>query len=77
MKQLSIIERIIEKKYEYRQDFWQIFVDFRKAYNSIHRESLYNMEEFGIPNKLMSLTRLCMEETKCHVRVVDYLRFSQ
>lgn len=32
VEQLSIIGHIIEKTYEYRQEFWQIFVDFRKAY---------------------------------------------
>jgi len=70
VEQLSMIGQIIEKKYEYRQDFWQIFVDFRKAYDSIHRESLYNiMEEFGIPNKLVKLTKMCMEGTKYQVRV--------
>lgn len=50
MEQLAIIGQIIEKKYEYRQNFWQIFVEIAKAYNSIHRESLYYiMEDFGIP----------------------------
>lgn len=78
VKQLSIIGQIIEKKYEYRKDFWQIFVDFRKAYDSIHRESLYNiMEEIGIPNKLVTLTKMCMEETKYQVRLSHYLRLSQ
>lgn len=72
--QLSIIGQIIEKKYEYRQNCWQIFVDFRKAYDSIHRESLYNiMEEFGIPNKLISLTKMCMEGTKYQGRVDSIL----
>jgi len=70
VEQLSIIGQIIEKKYKYRQDFWQIFVDFRKAYDSIHRESLYNiMEEFGIPNKLVTLTKMFMEGKKYQVRV--------
>jgi sorting nexin-29 len=48
IEQLLVIARIIEKKYEYRQKMWQMFVDFRKAYDSNHRYSLYNiMEEFG------------------------------
>jgi sorting nexin-29 len=68
-EQLSIIGQIIEKKYEYRQNMWQIFIDFKKAYDSIHRESLYNiMYEFGFPKKLIALTRMCMENTKYRVR---------
>lgn len=47
-----------------------ICVDFRKAYDSVHRESLYSItEEFGIPNKLVSLTKICMEGTKYQVTV--------
>jgi len=31
---------------------WQIFIDFKMAYDSIHRESLKNiMYEFGFTNK--------------------------
>jgi hypothetical protein len=70
IEQLSVIAQIIEKKYEYRQNMWQVFVDFRKAYDSIHRNSLYNiMEEFGFPNKLINLTKLAMEGVKYQVRV--------
>lgn len=47
-----------------------MFVDFRKAYDSIHRNSLYNiMEEFGFPKKLINLTKLSMEGVKYQVRV--------
>jgi hypothetical protein len=37
---------------------WQVFVDFKKTYDSIHQESLYNIiYEFEIPSKLISLTK--------------------
>lgn len=39
-------------------------MDFKKAYDSIHRNSLWNaMQEFGIPRKLINMTRICMEDT--------------
>lgn len=70
IEQLSIIGQIIEKKYEYRQNMWQLFIDFKKAYDSIHRNSLYKiMLEFGFPQKLVQLTKLCMENTQYRVRV--------
>ncbi|KAL4098346.1 hypothetical protein QTP88_022976 [Uroleucon formosanum] len=70
IEQITIIGRIIEKKYEYQQDLWQIFVDFKKAYDSVHRESLYNiMTEFGIPKKLRNLVRMCMEGAHYKVRI--------
>ncbi|KAL4082886.1 hypothetical protein QTP88_029540 [Uroleucon formosanum] len=68
--QLATIEQLLEKKYEYRQNIWQVFVDLKKAYDSIHRDSLYNiMYEFGFPRKLISLTKMCMNGTRYQVRV--------
>jgi hypothetical protein len=33
----------------------QLFIDFRKAYDSVRREVLYNiLIEFGIPKKLVN-----------------------
>jgi len=56
--QLSVIRQIIEKKFEYKQNVWQMFVDFKKAYDSIHRESFYYiMYEFRFPSKLIFLTK--------------------
>lgn len=39
-EQLYIIDQIIEKKYEYWPNMWQLFIDFRNTYDSIHIESL-------------------------------------
>ncbi|KAL4104892.1 hypothetical protein QTP88_020168 [Uroleucon formosanum] len=74
IEQLSVIAQIIEKEYEFRQNMWQMFVDFRKAYDSIHRNSLYNiMEEFGFPDKLINLSKLAMEGMKYQVKVDNFM----
>jgi len=53
---------------------WQVFADFKKAYDSIHWESLYNiMYEFEFPSKLISLTKLYMNGIKYQVRVDNIL----
>jgi hypothetical protein len=45
--------QILEKKWEHNGAVHQLFVDFKKAYNSVRREVLYNiLIEFGIPLKL-------------------------
>jgi hypothetical protein len=48
----------------------QLFIDFKKVYDSIKREVLYNiLLEFGIPKKLVSLIKMCLNETYCKVRI--------
>jgi hypothetical protein len=43
----------------------QLFIDFKKAYNSVRREVLYNiLIEFGISMKLVNLIKVCLTE-KC------------
>ena len=38
------------KKWEYNKDVCQLFIDFEKAYDSIKRESLYDiLIKFGVP----------------------------
>jgi len=48
----------------------QLFIDFKKAYDSVRREVLYNIPiEFGIPKKLVGLIKMCLTETYSRVRV--------
>ena len=48
----------------------QLFIDFKKAYDSVRREVLYNiLIEFGVPMKLVWLTKMCLTETYSRVQV--------
>ena len=48
----------------------QPFADFKKANDSVRGEVLYNiLIEFGIPMKLVRLTKMCLNETCNRVRV--------
>ena len=37
------IRQILEKKWEYNEAVLQLFIDFKKAYDSVRREVLYNI----------------------------------
>ena len=46
-----------------------VFVDFEQAFDSIHRDSLWNiLRYYGIPEKLVSLIIALYENTECCVR---------
>jgi sorting nexin-29 len=48
------IRQILETKWEYNEAVYQLFIDFKKAYDSVRREGLYNIRyEFGIAMKLV------------------------
>jgi len=52
------IYQILEKKWKYSEPVHQLFIDFKKAYDSVRREVLYKiLIEFGIPRKLVTLIR--------------------
>ena len=50
------IHHILEKKWEYNESVHQLFIDCKKAFDSVRREVLYNiLIELGIPMKLVRL----------------------
>ena len=61
---------LLENKWEYIQAVHQLFIDFKKVYDSVRREVLYNiLTEYGIPMKLIRLIKMCLTETYSRVRV--------
>jgi hypothetical protein len=68
--QIFYIRQVVEKKWEYNGTVHQLFIDLKKAYDSVKREVLYNtVLEFGIPKKLVRLFEMCLNETYSKVRV--------
>jgi len=53
------INQILEKKWEYNEAVHQLFIYFKKAYDSVRREVLYSiLIEFGNPMELLRLIKL-------------------
>lgn len=72
--QIFSIRTILEKCYEYNISTHHLFVDFKQAYDSIVRDWLYQvMTEFGIPSKLVNLTKMAMKATICKVKIQGQL----
>jgi len=64
------VRQILEKKWELNEAMHQLFIDFKKAYESVRREVLYNiLIEFGVPKKLVRLIKICLNETYSRVWV--------
>jgi hypothetical protein len=62
--QIFCIHQILEKTQKYNETVHQIFVHFKKAYDSVRREVLYNIViESGIPIKSVRLIKMRSNET--------------
>jgi hypothetical protein len=58
----------------YSETVLKLFIDFKKAYDSVRREVLYNiLIEFGVPMKLVRLIKMCLNETCSKVRIGRHL----
>jgi hypothetical protein len=58
----------VRKKSEYNETVYKLFIDFRKAYDSVRREVLYNiLIEFGIPMKLVRPIKVGLKESYSRV----------
>jgi hypothetical protein len=68
--QIFYIRQILEKKWEYNGTVHQLFMDFKKAYDSVRKEVLYSiLIQFGIPRKLTWLIKMYLNKTYSTVRI--------
>jgi len=52
---------MLDKKWEYNEEVHQLFIDFKKAYDSVRTEVLYKiLIVFGIPKKLVRLIKISL-----------------
>jgi hypothetical protein len=64
------ILQILGEKWEYNETVHQLFVDFKRVYDSVRREILsYIHTEFAVPMKLITPIKMCLNETQSEVRV--------
>jgi len=64
------IHQILNKKREYNEAVHQLFIDFKKAYDSVRREVLYNiLIQCSIPMKLARLIKMILTEMYSRLQV--------
>jgi hypothetical protein len=64
----------MDKKWEYNETVHQLFIDFKKAYDSIRRKVLYNtVLEFEVPLKLVRRIKMCLNKTYSKVHIGKHL----
>ena len=72
--QIFTLSQIMEKTVEYQIGIHHLFIDFKSAYDSIHREKLLcAMTEFGIPPKLIRMVKATMTNVQCSVQIQSHL----
>jgi len=59
---IFIVRYIYEKCYEYNIDLHNIFIDFSQAFDTVHRDAIYNsLIKLKVPDKLIKLIKLTMQ----------------
>ena len=70
MSNVIVLRQLGEKYREYGRTAWHVFVDYRQAYDSVHRPSLCHiLRQYGIPAKLVRLVQACYQGSRGRVRV--------
>ncbi|VVC38704.1 Reverse transcriptase domain [Cinara cedri] len=70
--QIFCIRQIAQKSWEYNKELYILFIDFEKAYDSIHRPTLINiLKEFNFPIKLVNLIKASLENTLIKIKIAN------
>ena len=71
MDQLFVVRQILEKFYAHDIDLYLLFIDFKKAFDSINQKKLLeSLASFGIPRKIERLVKMTLEGAQGKV-IVD------
>lgn len=68
--QIFVMKELASKYWEYNKDLYILFIDFKKAYDSLIRSKVWNrLRQSKISEKLIRLIRMCVEGSKGKVRI--------
>lgn len=62
--------KVLPKMWKYDKSIYMLFIDFKKMYDSIHRESLVSvLKEFEMPQKLININKMGIKHTDIRVKI--------
>ena len=68
--QIFVLRHIIQQSVEFRVPLIMLFIDFEKAFDSIHRPTLWRvLRSYGLPCKYVNLIKNIHESSRCQVNV--------
>ena len=68
VEQIYILRNIVEQAVEWNSSLYVCFVDYEKAFDSVHRSTLWKiMESYGIPPKLVRIVSTMYDGSQCAV----------
>ena len=67
-EQIFILRNIVEQSIEWNSSLYALFVDYEKAFDSVHRETLWTiMKAYGIPGKFINIVRAFYKNSRAAV----------
>lgn len=64
------VRQLLEMKWEHCELMYQLFVEFKKVYDSIIKAKMYeSLVELGIPEKLVNSIRVSLNNSQGRVRI--------
>lgn len=68
-EQIFALRNIIEQSSEYQKPLLVNFIDFKKAFDSVHRKSLWNIARlYGIPQRFIAIFQNLYQDSSCCIR---------
>ena len=62
------LRQILEQSKEWNTSMYATFIDLEKAFDSVHRESLWRiLRHYGIPSKIVNIIRMLYSDFKAKV----------
>jgi hypothetical protein len=66
--QIFALRNIIEQCLEWNAPLFISFIDFRKAFDSVHRDSLWKiLRHYGLPEKIVALIKVFYNRFECNI----------